>query len=414
MPDFTFDSLNAEQGTNTSNAMRNAANAAADAVCNLYQNAPTGLIPSFGDAVGIGAFTQGMLDGLCKDRGKQPPNPVPPYQGGKCPAVYILKGSWTQGEYSGNFNGGGGFGPISGYRVVADPPGTKGRSIYVNMAVGTPDEVLNRFVANVGYASEPTAPTITFTPERVDGLADNCGNPSPVYPTRDPIPSDYEVPTPVGIPGLQVNVPVTIIPTLLKPEFNFRPEINVKVGDLNININPGGIDISLGPNPTLPPQTKPDGTLPSPSIDPRPSPPPATEPKAPPVVCPEPDFTEILEILDEIKDCACNGDEEIVVQEYGLSKGSVIPLLEGSFYVKLFLQVGPGTRYQASEGTAPDVHYAGWASFGYEGTFGVRNPVSFAQSGFFVPDGATDFSYSLVFNSAATARVYRRIPLEAD
>jgi len=101
----------------------------------------------------------------------------------------------------------------------------------------------------------------------------------------------------------------------------------------------------------------------------------------------------------------------VVTQDYGEARGSSFVLPSGAFYVRLLVTPTPAVRYQVSEGNAPDIYFAGWASFGYQNAYGVRNNVSFAGSGFFVPDSATHFAYSLVFGAVAIARVYRRIPI---
>lgn len=404
MPLFNFDGLNSEQGTNTANGLRNVANAAADLVCDMYQNAPTGVVPSFGDGIGIGAFTQGMLDSLCRPRGKEPPPPARPFEGGQCSGVlYNVNVTYKSLEFAETTTVIQAMGPIGPAveTTVDDPPFT--RFTVKFSSGGGPISIIQG-------ATKPGFGRINSV-TRADGGTDNCGSPPIAYPTRPPVASDYQRTSPVGFGGPTVNVPVVIIPTLIKPEFNFRPEINVNVGGLTVNITPDGIDVFLPPNPVLPTPIPPGGDVPSPIIDPRPTPPPAIPPRGQPVQCPELDLTEVLEKLEDIEECACDGDFTIETIEYGLAKGRTLVLPSGSFYVKVSISVTPSVRYQVAEGDAPDVYYAGWYSFGSLGSHGLRSPISFAASGFFVPDGATTFSYSLVFNSTATVTIYRRIPV---
>lgn len=411
MPEFTYPSLNSDQGTQTGNTLRNAANAAANAVCGLYANAPSGLLPSLGDPLGVGAFTQGLLDDLCRPRNQVPPDPVLPFQGGQCPVAYDVSYVWQGGSNTGGSGTTRVIGKVGKVTVALQTEAGQFKYYRADFphANGTFNIVSGGFGLDEG--KQPITASITSV-VRADGQPDTCGNPAPVYPTREPVPSDYTpLPVPIKTPSGIVNIPITIIPTLVKPELNFRPEFNVEVGDLNINFNLDGVDISFKPTFNFPPSGKPGNDQPFPAIDPRPNPPTSTPTRSPSVKCPDVDFTPILQRLKKLEECACEGEFTVQQQVYGKAKGNVIQLPERSFYVSLALELGSGLRYQASEGIAPDLHYAGWISFGYGTKFGERLRVDFASSGFFIPKGATHFAYSLVFNTSAVPTVLYRVPI---
>jgi len=221
MPDFTLPELNADQGTNTGNNLRNAANAAANVVCNLYQNAPTGLIPSVGDPFGIGAFNQGLFDNLCRPRNKIPPDPQLPFSGGQCPVQYKV-------NYVSNYDGASnaqGFvfvtGPVRGITVTRDGGDANYMRYKAVLTSASPPVNIFNGAGGLNDGKSPATCVVTSI-VRTDALPDTCGNPPVVYPTRDPVPSDYDpVPVPIGDRGTIVNIPVTIIPTLIRPDISF-------------------------------------------------------------------------------------------------------------------------------------------------------------------------------------------------
>lgn len=396
MSDLTFPSLNSDQGTETADYLRNAANGAANAVCSLYANYPSGIIPDLGDPTGIGAFTDGLLNNLCRDRGQVPPPAQPPFIGGQCPVLYFLNLTWVQGSFSGSGGGAGAFGPISNYREVTTPGG-KSKSVFVDLAVGTPNQQLNfRVAGGLGYDDQPGEVVVNFAPVRADGNPDNCGSPPPIYPVVPVPPSVYSPTYNIKGPGGTVSVPVTIIPTLIQPSVNFRPEINVKVGPINVNFNLGGIDFTLDNSGGV--------AITLPSGDSRPTKPPALPPKEPrPKEC---DLSGINTKLDQIKECACGKKKVLKNISYAAAKGRQVSLPSDTQYVVINSSPTNGVKYQVSEGNAPDVYHVGSASFGVGATVGERIPLNYANVGLEAPPRATSFAYSLVYGSTATITIY--------
>lgn len=389
--DFSFPELNSDQGTQTADYLRNSANAAADAVCNLYQQYPSGIIPSLGDPTGIGAFTDGLLNRLCGPRGKTPPPPSSPFNGGQCVCVNYLV-QWTL-NFPGEAPSNGQTtktGPIGGIEKRRNPGATLDT---IGFQYGAP-ECANGFYGIITTGVDASVVINSVT--RVDGNPDTCGSLPPTYPKVDVPPNVYSPTFNIGRPGGVVSVPVTIIPTLIKPSVEFRPEINVKVGPVNVNFNLGGVDLSIDNSGGV------DITLPS--GDSRPLPPSPTSPKEPrPQPC---DLTEVKKKLDEIKACACKKKKVLRNVVYGKAKGRTVSLPPDTQYCVLSGSPTSGVKYQVSEGTAPDIFYMGWASWGVGSAGGERIPLNFVSAGFESPKNATTFSYSLVYNSEASLTVY--------
>lgn len=391
MPDFTFAELNADQGTQTADYLRNTANAAANAVCGLYQQYPAGVIPSFGDPTGLGSFTDGLLNRLCSPRGQVPPSPSSPFSGGQCECVnYNVTYSYT----GFGIPPGGGVqplaGPIQGIKVNTLSSGSK-QYVVVYGADGC-GGVREFGVINSSLPGDVKIDGVA----RIDGLPDNCGQLPPAYPPVQIPPSAFQPNITVGLPGGNVSIPVTIIPTVIRPSFEFRPEINVDVGGINVNFNLGGIDFTLdnsgGPSITLPPG------------DSRPVPPPSTPPKEPyPKPC---DLTEVQRKLDEIKKCACTKKKVLRNATYGAAEGRTVSVPPETKYAVVSGVASSGVKIQIAEGNAPDVYYMGWATWGLSAPGGERVPLNFQSVGLEAPERATTFSYSLSYGSTANLTIY--------
>lgn len=391
MVDFTFPELNADQGTQTADTLRNVANAAADAVCNLYENYPRGIIPSFGDPTGVGAFSDGLLNRLCAPRGKVPTPPALPFNGGQCECVqYRVGGTRTGfGLPDGTFDLFA-FGPIGGI-VNNKTGGNDNRYGFFAGAAACNGRV---FVPVIQSALDGTVTITSVVP--FPAVPDNCGDPPVEYPIVPIPPIEFNPTINVGLPGLTVPVQVTVIPTVFAPLTVFRPEFNVDVGGINVNINLGGIDFAInnngGPSVTLPPG------------DTRPIPPPSVPPKSlPPTAC---DLTEVIDLLEDIKECACREEKVVKTLVFGLARGRSIALPVDTKYVTLTAIAASGVKMQVGEGNAPNVYYLGWYSFGVGAQAGEKLGLNFEQCGILAPDGSTNFAYSLNFGTQAVLTVY--------
>lgn len=120
-------------------------------------------------------------------------------------------------------------------------------------------------VAALGNTIEINTINAAYT--RVDGLADNCGNPPPYLPTTPPPGVDSPVPDDiiVGPPGAEINIPVSVGFgavvvnvngslnvgfNIVNPDFEITGELNLNTGDINFNFGgrgPGNEECCLPP-----------------------------------------------------------------------------------------------------------------------------------------------------------------------
>lgn len=391
--DISLTDLNAgDLGTQTADTLRNVANAAANTVCELYRNYPSGIIPSIGTSQ-PGQFTDALLRSLCAPRGTLPPPAQPPFQGGQCACEsYFVT---VKFPFAGNPN----FqtdiaavGPIGGLQRRKASGSTSPQLYNWYFLGGTVDCGGRREFGVVGNVTDDVTPEI-LSVVKSNSSPDLCGDPPPTYPPELPPTSFYDTNVSINIGGNTVNAPVTIIPTVFAPLTVFRPELNVKVGPINVNLSLGGVTFSptfdIGPDISLP------------GFDPRPVPPTPTSPKDPANQkgC---DLDPVIDLLEDIKECACE-DGTLKTTAYGPSSGREISLPPNTRNVFInVVNIGNGVNQQSGAGSTRDVRFLGWYSFGGGTNPGERIPISFVQSDVIAPENAKHFAYSLNFDSTAT------------
>lgn len=399
------------------------ANAAVDAMCGIYSKSPGSLVP--------GAFTGNpVIDGadmlyrnLCTPKGKAPPLPTPPFNGGQCcGTTYRVEVQATLLISNGqslpyNATPQNIVGKILGVEVKNSTTG--GREI-TSVVISTmqggdcsiPTDVipLSTFVNNSdGTTSRIRIDSIDVSP--VSG-SDNCGSPPAKYPTAPLSPSDFDFEAPITIaPNVTVNVPISIVPTIVPVVNVFRPEFNVKVGDVNVNLSLGGFTFS--PSVQIP-----VGTI-TPSGDPRALPPTPkandpsqTQPSTPFDLKPIKD--KLDEIDQEIEECcdrlapfdpppnAKVGSDEVMIANSG---NFVIP--SKTFKVTLEITQRPTQEKVEFGNDAPNVVYAGWAWFGDGLSVGQRLPVDADFKVFSPPERVSKrFAFTMRRGYQALARVY--------
>lgn len=405
MADFTFPELNSNQGTDTADALRNRANAAANLLCSAYQNYPGALLPGTIDPLGVGAFTDGLLGGLCAPRGMLPPPPSAPFEGGQCEALYRLVTTRSNSDGVSTFDVGTGFGKLTGYRVVkVQFPNGEADAAFVDQGVGTTSERLAINLANGQPDVDGGKATFNFTPQRVDGGEDNCGSPSPVYPPVTPPPGAYDTNVPVGQPGNTVNVPVSIIPVIFPPgAIQFRPEFNVDVGGVNVNFDLGGVTFSIG---------KPAESQPKlPGTDPRQPSIPPTQPRSPLAKC-EPYNDAALQCkVETLQEGLLNGGYDIVNGSTATAQSGKYVDQDGEFYkVTVVVTERPiNLKIQPSTAPADDVWFVGWFAWLENDRPLLRQPLHFEAQSWFAPENVTGFVYQLNFGCKGAAVWQRRV-----
>lgn len=399
MADLTYAQLNASPGLLGPSTLTNAANAAADLVCDLYEKYPTGILPSIGRTP-ISDLTDGLLRELCGPRGKLPPDRTVPFSGGQCSCVsYNVSYSFTTATGTTGVSGTTINGPISSVKVEftgTTGGGTAGYGIVTRGRNATCDGPRSA-TDLAGSAIGLTINSVTVA--RSDGNPDLCGNPEPQY-DDNPDNAPYSINPTININGGPITVPVTLAPTFFTPVNIFRPELNVDVGGINIKFDLGGVSFSPSINPTT--------NINLPSSNPL-NPLPPARPGNPPT-CPNVDISEVLDELEEIDDqldaiqeCACEPEKVILTTSYGPANSRTISLPPDCIGVRVNIAtVGPRVRSQYGNGDGPDVYFIGWASFGNGSPGGERIPISYLSSFFFAPNEATTFSYTTTYNSTAS------------
>lgn len=394
-------------GTNTADGLRNVANEAAEFACTLYQNNPAAAV-GLADPTGIGAFSNGLWSRLCAPRGKLPPAPsTPPFSGGQCPKLYDVNatviGASEEGPFPPDTRQLNGIqGPLSGFyqEVSSDSDGKPIYTVYF----GTADGPISWGVQGVGAA--PSWSINSMVPS--DGSPDDCGNPYPWWDDDDAPSNEYETNINVNFGGPQVTVPVAIIPVILKPEFNFRPQINVRVGPIQVSFDLGGVNFNLFNQPSG------DILLP-PGKDTRPVPLPPQNPKVGPGCDITPVVNKLVQLdkkYEPLLDCdRCDSkyDYPITVYESANSR-TVLAIAPKLFRVAVDLDAIPLNAKHQPGGDADDVIYAGWFSWLTDGRHHERLPLHFANQVFEAPEGANGFAYTTYFGFTATSRSQRKVP----
>lgn len=389
-------------GQDTGDFLKNAAVVAKDFYCDLYGKYPqyfNGIIPvqPFSD------FNKGINDNLCRNNPKpQPNNDNLPGQGGQCVGIRYN----VQGRLQGIL-----------------PDGSPAATTLTTLASNQPGPISARVrrtpaAAGGGQASynidffsagNPTAFTTLASPNnwialtnsywraiRVDGQPDTCGD-GPNLPLIKPQPNDLVKPVPVPNP----NGNPVILPVFLPIVNVFRPNIQVGVGPVNINIAPGGVTIS--PRFDLP-----DVTINNPEVNFPVSLPPGTPTTRPPVSkteecpCDPVDLKPIKDALDLIKKYTRRPKTDFQVQSLGAGDSGSYTLPPKTRFVTVDVTVTPGNKRQQDGGSAgPDVYHQGWCAVGRNGKYGERVPLSYGANCYPVPVGCDSFSFTMYSGGAA-------------
>lgn len=281
-------------------ALKDAARSAACSVADLSQSLfpkPPGL-----DALGFAkrafAFRDTFKRQFCND---EPPPPSPPFNGGQCGTKYLVRIRYNAtnpvteqpvtGFYENTW-----WGPIGGL-VVTKPSVTyapNGSDVAIRCYGRGSDPSPLPAQVTFDVASQPWNDTVWFieTITRVDGQADNCGDPAPIVPPYNQ--NDFTIDTDITYTnndGIDVTVPVGVVIAPVSVDANFNLNVPVKFTfspnfyfdpefkfNIDVDLNMGGGDDRISPpyDPSDPPY--------------RPGPGPSTDPDDyfPPVQPPEP------------------------------------------------------------------------------------------------------------------------------
>lgn len=423
MTDFRYDDVR-DSSADTGNGLANLARAGRTALCNLYTNTPQWLLPDvLGDPGGI--MARAFYDNICRPDFPAPTLPTPAFSGGQCPVQYNV--SYTITAFfppnpPGSFSTSGTvsvFGTIKGTKV--EQVGAQWNVYLVAGANGNPGASVQTSLLSI--ATTYNSPVVTITSiSRVDGQPDNCGDPTPTDDRIPPI-NQIEYNTDIEVGGVDITVPIVVIRPTFDVDVNFRPEVVVNVGGIDVNFQLDGITFNIQPGDNFPPTVPP---LP----DPRPNP-----PTRPPGSgggggggdCPDVDLTPVLdrlttidgvlEVIDEnvieLLDCDRCERLPITSSEYtssvlGTGNSGDFSLNADAEWVELnLIDIPENARIQYGM-LAPDVRYSGWYAFRTgDGTL-QRHPVHYENNAIPVPKGITKFSYTLYTGHTALAIQYIR------
>lgn len=399
---------------NGNDTLANAAEAARGAVCNLYRNYP-GWLTGGGTPFPAQAALRGFYNHICPLPTEQPPDaPQKPYTGGQCPIDYKVTFSITTntGTTTGQFaRVRGPLGSLSYTKTTAGSNviSTARFSYDLNNATGPKSDVVAS--ADVTAADPPRFLRVAVTSVTpLDGKADTCGDPTPIYDPSLPPVQVLNYNTNITVNNQTISVPVSIIPVITNVGVTLAPEIKVDLGGFTFNFNIGGVDINLKPNINLPGNSfpNPDPRNPAPTPVPQPSPGGGSG------NCPDVDLTPILtklneldaeiEVIDANVDLLLNCDRcklepanssNYAKTAYGEAQSRVITLNSKSRWVTLSLTTTPKNAKTQWGVNAPDVYYAGWGYFLTASKSLVRHPIHFVENAFATPEGTLAFAYTL-------------------
>lgn len=402
-PTFTYGELESDLATNTSDGLRNVANAAANFACDAWQNYSE-YSSGFSDPTGIGKFNNALYSKLCAPRGKQPASPPQSlFVGGQCVkeynVVYQLRygpnNLITQGTVTRAV------GPIKGFTV--NPTATAERYRYgisFTPSVNHPDGFSFALEGNNNDVKPVEMISLVATP--TDGSADNCGNPPPSYPPKTP-PSNVTNNTQnvnIGA-GVVIAAPITLIPVKVDADVEINPQIQVGVGPFNVTFDAGGVTVSpsfefgTGGKTTPNPNWSPTGT---------------PTPQSQKLECKPTDLAPVISrltsiegkvdaqaaTLDDIKDCSCPVGYTTNVLSIGNGNSGVAALPTNAIQVRLNLESIPNNaKIQSGGDNAPIMYFCGYYRFGDGTGLSARTAISSEQSTIEVPLWATSFSWSL-------------------
>lgn len=420
--DLSIRDFKADRALGRSSLIGQLAETAATAICGLYGKNPSSLVRIIPFGSGSIDNSRGIFDDLCENIAPLPPPPAPPFSGGQCLVNYNV--TVTLGYHTGTGANRQEFTGVSTTLCTGDILSIFKNDVGAAVSSGDPSGRLVQilafckgsnnpvsFPAPSGYqsallgGSQPFAYTShSVSVVRADGQQDNCGSLPPAYPPVPPLTvPDLDSTSIINIaPNTTVTVPVRIVPTFAPITNIFRPEFNVDVGGVNVNISAGGFTFS----PTV--QIAPNVNLPT--GDPRTNPPPAI-PITPPSQSGSPvDLTPVLTLLDEVKDeviecCDRNHPfaalpvDRIISTSLGSGNSGIIQVPPKTFRVVTTI-TSPLSEINTQGGdNSPSIYYAGWAWFEVDGGMSMRYPIDAAVKSFEPPARSTGkFAYKLQKN----------------
>jgi hypothetical protein len=129
---------------------------------------------------------------------------------------------------------------------------------------------------------------------------------------------------------------------------------------------------------------------------------------------PEDCCDEILEELKKLRACACPEDRELATEDLGVGDSITAGLPVDTIRVSVQVEE-PGVRVRTQSGNqqGQTVYFLGWYSFGRDGKWDDRKPISHLYSEFICPARANMFTFSLVFETEGAATATYLLPVDS-
>lgn len=411
--------------------------AAAKQYCALYNKSPSTvvkLVPFGNSFIDEG---KGIFDDMCEPHSPPPSPPSSPFVGGQCVDVKYFVQVVVQTKYiefgaikERSLNGAAEvWGAVTGSFVsqiesytqqgLTISGGRWGDISCRGSTFGSPGNANFAHAFGLSGSNERIQSISITSVQRSDGQADSCGNPPVSYPPPSATPDDLSGTTIINIsPGVNATVPVVIIPTIVPVVGIFRPEFNVNVGGINVNITAGGFTFS--PSVALPVGNS------SPYFDPRLIPPAPVSIDSPSDSVSAPcDLTPVTDILVNIskkqQECcppkpAADNDPLYINKTTStnpLEAGSIV-VPDGTYKVTLLMTVIPQNAKSQYGGGEADIYFAGSAWFSSGASLGVRCPID-AQFKQFIPynelQNSFVWSYNVGYKGIATVYYREKKPV---
>ena len=400
MVDMTWQDFVSQSANVSKSIMVKVAEETKKTVCEIFYASPGAFITDIGTSNELLNGQRLLMDTLCDDPQRTPPPPSVPFSGGQCPCqdYQVSYQATVDGNLFGPVQSFVTKGPIGKYRIEIS--GT-GKILFSRGSANCP---LPDFLMLEGDATEVSGGRFkitNFTVTPINGQPDICPSLPPSYPVPFGPPNslDRTVSFPVS-PTINAPVSVKIVPTFVPIVNVFRPELNVDVGGVRVNVSLGGFTFS--PNVALPVNTS-FPTFNFPITSPAPTPvktPPATGGSTF-------DPTEVLRQIErtrkEVEECCdrLNPFEAVpagkfIVTSLGSGNSGSFQLPARSFRVILILTSDTAKLKQQSGDNAPTVFYAGWVWFEVDGGMMERMPVDALTKAYETPSRATGkFAFKL-------------------
>ncbi len=404
--DLTFRDYKSDRALGRLSLYGDIADAAARKLCGLYGKSPSSVVRLVPFGPGAIDNSRGVFEDMCEES-ELPPLPEAPFNGGQCPCqdYRVQYQVLDNGQPFGNPQNFVTKGAIGAPRTVI--AGT-GRILFSR---GAPSCPLNDFVILEGNAAAVSSGRFVvdgFTVSPVNGASDSCGSLPSGYPPPSATPTDLDGTTIINVsPNVPITVPVKIVPTFAPVVGIFKPEFNVNVGGVNVNISAGGFTFS--PTIEIPVNE------PYPYSDPRAVKPPSLAININNGGGGEIDLSEVIDRLIDIEDevvRCCDRDAphsppeegKVLSQQYLMEESifQVLPLRTFQVTVDILTRA-PNQKFQ-SGGLAPSVLYAGWFWFAAGNHVSDRMPVDSEFKVFPVPERITD-SFACTLYQGYSARV---------